>query len=48
MKIYVSLYATLVMSQAIAPLEPVRVMGAGVVVIMCVVEVQYVIILIGY
>ena len=39
MKIYVCLYATLDMNQSIAPIEPVRVMGAGVVVIMYVVEV---------
>jgi len=40
MKIYVNLYATLVMSQSIAPSGPVRVMGAGVVLAMCVKEVR--------
>ena len=40
MKIYVILYVTLVMSQLVVTLGPVRVMGAGVVVMMCVEEVS--------
>ena len=40
MKIYVNFYATLVLSQIILPLELVRVMGAGVVLRMCVEEVR--------
>jgi len=40
MKIYAFLYVTLVMSKLVVTLGPVRVMEAGVVVMMCVAEVR--------